>query len=57
MFKEELRSYKRDLNKLETKIREQHVADQQNSGPLFDGEEVEKGINPLIEAKRQMYEN
>lgn len=30
---------------------------EQNSGPLFDGEEMEKGINPLIEAKRQMYEN
>jgi hypothetical protein len=29
----------------------------QHSGPLFDEEAHERVVNPLIEAKRQMYEN
>jgi hypothetical protein len=55
LFKEELRSYKRDLTKIESKLREQHA--EQSNGRLFEAEDHEKGLNPLIEAKMQMYSN
>jgi hypothetical protein len=53
LYKDELRSYKKKVSDRfnAIKVDKDHLSDE-----MFDKEE-EVGANPLLEAKRQMYEN
>lgn len=53
LYKEELRSYKRKASEKEKTVKEEQ---HQLSDQIFEKEE-EVGVDPLLEAKRQMYEN